>query len=200
MGVSCEGLCARSPPPRPSIPPRSPQPQPSPSHPPSPGEWFNLALYIPVYAVSSWMAERCVDYDCRPSFAVDGDTTTSRDMYRSSWPEVNSEPPFMSIELGAVAVVHRMLLHLPGDATSYGVQMDLFVGNISITMPSEVSRIANTSHLMCSQEAVSRPGRVYDAYFDPPGVGRWAILRSRVIWMSIRKVELYGFLTFKYGI
>ncbi|GIM03970.1 hypothetical protein Vretimale_8604 [Volvox reticuliferus] len=188
---------AQTPPPTPARAPSPhlPRQPPSPSRPPIPSRRFNLALTKPVYAVSSWISERCIDYDCRPSFAVDGDTTTSRKMYRSNWPEANSEPPFLSIDLGAVAVVHRMVLYIPFDDTSYGVRMDLFLGNTSITMPKETSQIAEMNQLVWSQEEDSGPGSVFDIYFDPPVVGRWAVLRSRVTWMSVQEVELYGFVT-----
>ncbi|GIL55362.1 hypothetical protein Vafri_10919 [Volvox africanus] len=174
------------PPPPPPPPPRQPSPPP---RPPIPANWVNLALGQPTYASSSFVLYLCPDFDCNPKYIVDGNTTSLDAVYQSDFGDV---APWVSIDLGALAAVHRVVLYarsaflIPQQSG-----LEVRVGNTSITTAADTSLVSENP-VVWQQSSTTEGGAVLDIYLDSPVVGRWVTAQSSIPFMALVEAQVFG--------
>ncbi|GLI71664.1 hypothetical protein VaNZ11_016943 [Volvox africanus] len=168
--------------------PSPPEPS-SPPRPPIPANWVNLALGQPVYASSSFLSTICPNLDCGPKYVVDGNTTSAGVVYQSDFGDVS---PWVSIDLGAPAAVHHVVLHARnGFLIPQQSGLEVRVGNTSITNTEDTSLLSRNP-IVWRQSGATTDGAVMDIYLDSPVVGRWVTTQSSIPFMALVEVQVFG--------
>jgi hypothetical protein len=136
---------------------------------------------------------------CVAGAAVDGRTADPRIFFRSfNYGDLN---PWFSVDLGATATVHVILLYFRLDCCVEATGgWDLRVGNTSVIQPEDAYLIRDNP-LVWEQTQPGEVGGVLRAELHPPAVGRWVVVQNHKVYdryiprgLAIVELEVYGVL------
>ncbi|EFJ39414.1 hypothetical protein VOLCADRAFT_101002 [Volvox carteri f. nagariensis] len=160
----------------------------------------NLALRQAVYASSVYLWDNTYLY---PGYAVDGVTeypspldASTLSLFHSNY----SDPtPWISVDLGAVALVKRVVIINRCDCCPERLQnAELRIGNVSITRGINAAGGGDTRNItgdplvwrqdadvgMCASKIIA---------FDTPKVGRWVTLQNKYPLLQISEIQVFGY-------
>ncbi|EFJ49479.1 hypothetical protein VOLCADRAFT_89941 [Volvox carteri f. nagariensis] len=160
----------------------------------------NLALRQAVYASSVYLWGDTYLY---PGYAVDGVTEYPSPLDASTLSLFHSEAsdsaPWISVDLGAVALVKRVVIVNRCDCCPERLQSaELRIGNVSITRGIYAAGGGDTRNItgnllvwrqdadvgMCASKIIA---------FDTPKVGRWVTLQNKYPLLQVSEIQVFGY-------
>ncbi|EFJ48113.1 hypothetical protein VOLCADRAFT_91360 [Volvox carteri f. nagariensis] len=158
----------------------------------------NLALRQAVYASSVYLWDNTYLY---PGYAVDGVTeypspldASTLSLFHSNY----SDPtPWISVDLGAVALVKRVVIINRCDCCPERLQnAELRIGNVSITRGINAAGGGDTiagNPLVWRQDADVGMCASKIIAFDTPKVGRWVTLQNKYPLLQVSEIQVFGY-------
>ncbi|EFJ48203.1 hypothetical protein VOLCADRAFT_91331 [Volvox carteri f. nagariensis] len=159
----------------------------------------NLALRQATYASSvNWTWE--VSTYLYPGYAVDGVTEYPSPLHASTLSLFHSEAsdptPWISVDLGAVALVKRVVIINRRDCCQDRLRnAELRIGNVSITNAAGGGDTRNITGnpLVWQQDAGTYINASATIPFDTPKVGRWVTLQIKQPTLQITEIQVFGY-------